>query len=146
MNITNPMGLIPTDPETSTSLPAAFCNSKLAERKLAWNQQELLEVHLLNGPLATLTNCVEQKDQVRVYCRHNAVLLGTLAAFDRHLNLFLKDVTECWKDTSKKIRKEQAYMSADLSGWKMERFITQMFVRGDNIILICIDPTMTGQE
>lgn len=84
------------------------------------------EEHFDFGPFSSLLKSVRINDQILVSCRNNKKILGTLKAFDRHLNLVLENVCETWTEKSSKNQKPVA----------KERFYNKLFLRGDSVILI----------
>lgn len=70
--------------------------------------------------------------QILISIRNNRKLLARCKAFDRHFNMVLENVKEMWTDTPK---------LADGSKGKpvnKDRFISKMFLRGDNVILVVL--------
>lgn len=77
---------------------------------------------LKHGPTCVLYNC--WKDQKRVIVKTRtfngiySICEGELIAFDKHLNLILRNITETFPDKEDK------------------RILKQTFIKGDNVILI----------
>ena len=103
-----------------------------------------------NGPLSVLIRAVKEQIQVLINVRNNKKLLGYVKAFDRHCNMVcflfiflgksftnisqvLQDVHELWSETRK-----------DSDGKKRRveksRVISKMFLRGDSVILVLLNP------
>eukprot|EP00301_Raphidiophrys_heterophryoidea_P015547 c24239_g1_i1.p1 GENE.c24239_g1_i1~~c24239_g1_i1.p1 ORF type:complete len:106 (+),score=31.76 c24239_g1_i1:42-359(+) len=87
------------------------------------------------GPLARLKECVASQSQVLINVRNNRKLLGRIKAFDRHCNMVLENVKEMWTETPK-VGKGKAKAKPV----NKDRFISKMFLRGDSVILILVDP------
>lgn len=85
------------------------------------------------GPLSLLKRAVETETQVLINVRNNKKLLANVKAFDRHCNMVLQDVTEIWVEYSR---------GAGGKGAKVEktRVISKMFLRGDSVILVLLNP------
>lgn len=85
------------------------------------------------GPLSVLIRAVKEQIQVLINVRNNKKLLGYVKAFDRHCNMVLQDVHELWSE----VRKD-----ADGKKRRVEksRVISKMFLRGDSVILVLLDP------
>ncbi|XP_068629236.1 U7 snRNA-associated Sm-like protein LSm11 [Battus philenor] len=123
----------------------------------------LTRIEKMEGPLATLKDCVDQRLRVKVITRSAAsirgVLHATLIAFDKQWNLALSDVLEVWKRKSVKKRKIPPCMgvpvpkgtAAKLCGvpvvtetplgkgvWECTRHIPQLMVRGEHVVLVNI--------
>jgi len=99
---------------------------ELSEAELA--ELEVFEFH--NGPLSVLNTAVSNHDQVLISLRNNRKLLARIKAFDRHSNMVLINVKEMWTETP---------MSASGKKGKpinKDRFISKMFLRGDNVVLV----------
>ncbi|KAJ3305270.1 mRNA splicing protein [Kappamyces sp. JEL0829] len=91
----------------------------------------LEEAEFQTGPLSLLTQSVKNHNQVLIMCRNNRKLLGRVKAFDRHCNMVLVNVKEMWNETPKT---GKGVKKAKLVG--KERFISQLFLRGDSVILV----------
>jgi small nuclear ribonucleoprotein D2 len=86
------------------------------------------------GPLSRLKDCVANQTQVLINLRNNHKLLGRIKAFDRHCNMVLENVKEMWTEVPKaKGGKKGKAVNKD-------RFISKMFLRGDSVILVLVDP------
>ncbi len=115
------------------------------------------------GPMAALTRCVEERVRVRILVRGRAmvrrILNAYVVAFDSHWNLALRDVDETYV-RSKKVavfRQNRAgneqqsgisvpdvlrYVSLDKhykrNAELMSRHLNQVFLKGDNVVLISL--------
>jgi small nuclear ribonucleoprotein D2 len=68
-------------------------------------------------------------------CRNNRKLLARVKAFDRHCNMILVNVKEMWTGNFDVFNKEIPKSGKGAKKSKpvnKERFITQMFLRGDS--------------
>eukprot|EP00298_Acanthocystis_sp_HF-20_P003610 c13961_g1_i1.p1 GENE.c13961_g1_i1~~c13961_g1_i1.p1 ORF type:complete len:104 (+),score=37.14 c13961_g1_i1:67-378(+) len=88
-----------------------------------------------DGPLARLKECVTNQTQVLINVRNNHKLLGRIKAFDRHCNMVLENVKEMWTEVPKTGKGK-----AKAKAVNKDRFISKMFLRGDSVILILVDP------
>ncbi|KAJ3269633.1 Small nuclear ribonucleoprotein Sm D2 [Terramyces sp. JEL0728] len=105
-----------------------------AKPKSEMTEAELLaleEAEFQSGPLSLLTQSVKNHNQILIFCRNNRKLLARIKAFDRHCNMVLENVKEMWTETPK-VNKGQK--KAKLVN--KERFISQLFLRGDSVILV----------
>lgn len=100
------------------------------------------------GPLKLLVTCFAEKSKVKVYVRNAKGLrgscTGTIFAFDKQMNLILKNVNEEYIETevhfkkqtlpdgTRKKRKRKTFVEV-----KKQRFISQLFIKGDSIVSIC---------
>ena len=64
-------------------------------------------------------------------CRNNRKLLARVKAFDRHCNMVLENVKEMWTVTPKTGKGQKKAKLVN-----KERFISQLFLRGDSVILV----------
>ncbi|XP_063242761.1 U7 snRNA-associated Sm-like protein LSm11 isoform X3 [Bacillus rossius redtenbacheri] len=115
-----------SQPEASTSQDAAPVRRFLPHQGPVTSQRpQRRERNVLTrmdepqeGPLAVLRDCMVRRARVKVYTRHMAGIRGHcvayLAAFDKHWNLALEDVTETW--TRKKKRKAPPALA--VRGWR----------------------------
>lgn len=83
-----------------------------------------------SGPLSMLLDSVRDRSQVLVSVRNNKKLLARVKAFDRHFNMVLEDVHECWTEAGKKGKRAVT----------KERYMSKLFVRGDSVILVVKNP------
>ncbi|ODV94671.1 hypothetical protein PACTADRAFT_59086 [Pachysolen tannophilus NRRL Y-2460] len=86
---------------------------------------KLEEYEFNNGPMSILTNAIKQQSTILISLRNNHKLICKVKSFDRHCNMILENVKEIWEEigeNKKKILKE--------------RFISKLFLRGDNVIVI----------
>ncbi|KAL0586903.1 hypothetical protein ABG067_003523 [Albugo candida] len=102
------------------------------------------------GPLSFLYSCLQKRRYVRVILRRVDNIRGFctayLKAFDKHCNLILLDVKECVIHRNMKKRNIQyrysiykltTYEHDKAGGMNIEsRYHEQLFVRGDNIVMI----------
>lgn len=86
------------------------------------------------GPLARLKECVANQTQVLINARNNRKILGRIKAFDRHCNMVLENVKEMWTEQPKSSKGKVG------KPVNKDRFISKMFLRGDSVILILVDP------
>ena len=91
------------------------------------SEQEKLKV----GPFSVLSKASEKQTQVLIHCRNNRKLLGRVKMFDRHFNMVLQDVTEIWPTPKKGANKNLP---------PKERSIPKLFLRGDTVILVLLNP------
>lgn len=98
------------------------------------------------GPLSILKRAVQDNIQVLINVRNNKKLLARVKAFDRHCNMVLTDVTEMWvqfvhqssqgpdatDDKPRKVSKPRRV--------ERTRVISKMFLRGDSVILVLLNP------
>ncbi|KAG9509352.1 putative small nuclear ribonucleoprotein Sm D2, partial [Fragariocoptes setiger] len=87
------------------------------------------------GPMSILTHAVKNNTQVLINCRNNRKLLARVRAFDRHCNMVLEEVKEIWTDVPKKGKPVNR-----------DRFMSKMFLRGDNVILVLKNPNKAPEE
>ncbi|KAJ3260781.1 Small nuclear ribonucleoprotein Sm D2 [Boothiomyces macroporosus] len=98
----------------------------IAKPKSEMTEAELLaleEAEFQTGPLSLLTQVPLSNRSLK--------LLARIKAFDRHCNMVLENVKEMWTETPK-VNKGQK--KAKLVN--KERFISQLFLRGDSVILV----------
>jgi|SRR5579862_6062319 len=99
---------------------------ELSEAELA--ELEVFEFH--NGPLSVLQTAVQNHDQVLISLRNNRRLLARIKAFDRHSNMVLINVKEMWTETPRTASGKKG------KPVNKDRFISKMFLRGDNVVLV----------
>jgi small nuclear ribonucleoprotein D2 len=85
------------------------------------------------GPLSLLRRAVETEVQVLIKLRNAHGLLARVKAFDRHFNMVLQDATEMWTEVPKGSKK-------GLRPVEKQRFISKLFLRGDSVILVMLNP------
>ncbi|XP_013166668.1 PREDICTED: U7 snRNA-associated Sm-like protein LSm11 isoform X1 [Papilio xuthus] len=115
----------------------------------------------IDGPLAVLKQCVDQRLRVKVITRGAAGLRGelhaNLIAFDKQWNLALTDVLEIWHKRAVTKRKIPPAVGAPVDKgtaaamypvpkvtekpigkgvWECRRHVPQLMVRGEHIVLI----------
>ena len=83
------------------------------------------------GPYSVLTKAAEKQIQVMIYCRNNRKLIGRVKIFDRHCNMILQDVTEIWSTPPK---------GASRNAPPKERSIPKLFLRGDTVVSVLLNP------
>ncbi|KAK7514449.1 hypothetical protein IWX49DRAFT_582731 [Phyllosticta citricarpa] len=91
------------------------------------------EYEFQQGPLSILQTAVRQHNQVLISLRNNRKLLARVKAFDRHCNMLLENVKEMWAENPK--------TGTGKPGVRMvnkDRFVSKMFLRGDNVILVLL--------
>ena len=81
----------------------------------------------VHGPFALLDSAMRDGTPVLISCRSNRKLFGRVRAFDRHMNMILDGVQEIWMDKS-----SLAYAN--------RRTLGNVFLRGDNVILVVKKP------
>ncbi|XP_076952211.1 uncharacterized protein LOC143625874 [Bidens hawaiensis] len=86
-----------------------------------------------SGPLSVLMTSVKYNSQVLINCRNNKQLFGRVRAFDRHCNMVLENVREMWTEVPKTGEKKALPVNKD-------RFISKMFLQGDSVIIVLINP------
>ncbi|CAK1599276.1 unnamed protein product [Parnassius mnemosyne] len=121
----------------------------------------LTRIEKMEGPLAILKECVDQRLRVKVITRSAAgirgVLHATLVAFDKQWNLALTDVLEIWKKKAVKKRKIPPALGTPVPKGtaaalsyvpvvtetpvgkgvlECTRHIPQMMVRGEHVVLV----------
>lgn len=85
------------------------------------------------GPLSLLRRAVETEMQVLIKLRNAHGVLARVKAFDRHFNMVLQDATEMWTEVPKGSKK-------GLRPVEKQRFISKLFLRGDCVILVMLNP------
>eukprot|EP00164_Ancoracysta_twista_P002339 GFYU01003090.1.p1 GENE.GFYU01003090.1~~GFYU01003090.1.p1 ORF type:complete len:114 (-),score=31.56 GFYU01003090.1:50-391(-) len=93
------------------------------------------EEEFQQGPLSLLTESVKTQSQVLINCRNNHKLLARVKAFDRHCNMVLENVKEMWTEIPKSGKGAKKSKPKN-----MDRYISQMFLRGDSVILVLKNP------
>ncbi|KAJ0408980.1 hypothetical protein P43SY_002859 [Pythium insidiosum] len=118
---------------------------------------ETLADTYLDGPFTVLRRCFLERKRVRVVVRRvnsvRGVCAGFLKAFDKHMNLVLLDVTEIVIPHGIYERRDRAaaqqepvelFSVADDARnrtFTVKQYSKQLFVRGDNIVMVMADPT-----
>ena len=85
------------------------------------------------GPMSLLVRAVKQNLQVLISVRNGHKLLARVKAFDRHMNMVLEDVKDMWTTVPKGGKNKNIPINKD-------RYISKMFLRGDNVILVLANP------
>ena len=105
------------------------------------------------GPLVVLESCMRERRRVRVRVRRregSCTCDGYLAAFDRHMNLVLTDVTESYHALTLRPRREVNPMPTNAlsrsqrrKGSRLlrvvaptQRHLSQLLVRGDSVLVV----------
>ncbi|XP_059051405.1 U7 snRNA-associated Sm-like protein LSm11 [Achroia grisella] len=121
----------------------------------------LTRIESMDGPLATLKECVDSRLRIKIITRNatgvRGVLHANLIAFDKQWNLALSDVLEIWKRKAPRKRKIPPGMGVPVAKgsaaaispvpritetpvggglWECTRHIPQLVVRGEHIVLI----------
>lgn len=102
---------------------------------------------LKDSPYQLLWRHFHDQTRIRVLIRNVNSLRGTcegyLKAFDKHMNLLMTDVKEVYTPTpSASTRGRRS--SQDHGSKPLKRYLKQLLIRGDNIVLICAaDPSAT---
>ncbi|KAF7678786.1 Small nuclear ribonucleoprotein Sm D2 [Astathelohania contejeani] len=95
--------------------------------------QEVMEAtkqQIEMGPLSLLKEAKQNKNNILISLRNNRKLACKLHSFDKHFNMILYDVTEIARLSSKNKGKKKK------NGLIKERKFSNLFIRGDNVILI----------
>lgn len=127
------------------------------------NTRSLLrQIETMVGPMAVLRDCLQQGRKIKVYTRSEHGLRGTvtgyLISFDKHWNLFMKEVHETWKrrkykydenkfcgtpsDCSERLKNlgitlpETKVKSLNRKNVQLSRSISQLLVRGEQVVLV----------
>ena len=87
-----------------------------------------------------MTNSVRNQTQVLINCRNNKKLLGRVKAFDRHCNMVLEGVREMWMEVPK------GSSGAKAKAVPKMRMIPKMFLRGDSVILVMLNPLGAAKQ
>ncbi|KNH07458.1 Small nuclear ribonucleoprotein Sm D2 [Perkinsela sp. CCAP 1560/4] len=86
-----------------------------------------------HGPFSLLDTSMRTGGQVLISCRNNRKLVGRVRAFDRHMNMILDTVQEIWMDSSS-------------MGYANRRTLGNVFLRGDNVILVVKSPAPAEEK
>ncbi|CAN8062858.1 unnamed protein product [Agarophyton chilense] len=86
------------------------------------------------GPLSVLKKAVLKETMVLINVRNNKKLLAKVKAFDRHCNMVLTNVTEIWYEYPKSGKGGKTQRT------EKTRTISKMFLRGDSVILVLLNP------
>ncbi|TBU06037.1 putative small nuclear ribonucleoprotein Sm [Hamiltosporidium magnivora] len=84
----------------------------------------------ISGPLSMLADSVLKGEWVLVNLRNNSKLLGRVKMYDQHFNMVMSDITEITYLKGKKRGKKKR------EGKVVERKYKNIFLRGDNVILV----------
>ena len=84
--------------------------------------------------MALLTKAVKSNAQVAIQLRNNRKILARVKAFDRHMNMVLEQVVEMWTEVPRGNKGKKA------KPVKRERHIGKMFLRGDSVIFVLLNP------
>merc|ERR1712036_135679 len=88
-----------------------------------------------SGPLSLLKEACTNNLQIMINCRHNRKLLGRVKSFDRHCNMVLDEVTEFWSEKTK----SKKHINR-------ERYLNKLFLRGDSVILVVLNPNRKEED
>jgi small nuclear ribonucleoprotein D2 len=86
------------------------------------------------GPMSLLTKAVKSNAQIAIALRNNRKILARVKAFDRHMNMVLESVVEMWTEVPRGNKGKKA------KPVNRERHIGKMFLRGDSVIFVLINP------
>ncbi|CAG8931010.1 unnamed protein product [Penicillium salamii] len=114
---------------TSTSSQATTMSTGPDPKIQEYEVAQVEEFELTSGPLSLLHTACRSHTQVLISCRNNRKLLARVKAFDRHFNMVLENVKEMWTEKPK---------GGKGKGVNKDRFISKMFLRGDNVILVLL--------
>ena len=120
---------VPSPPKFQAKNDRDLANRRkdeLSEAELA--ELEVFEFH--HGPLSVLQTAVQNHDQVLISLRNNRKLLARIKAFDRHSNMVLINVKEMWTEVPRSSSGKKG------KAINKDRFISKMFLRGDNVVLV----------
>ncbi|PSC71977.1 U7 snRNA-associated Sm LSm11 [Micractinium conductrix] len=117
-------------------------------KELKVNPIDEIAERVRKGPLLLLKACYQQRRRVRVVTRHahgvRGSAEGTLVAFDKHLNLVLKDAEESYTVLLRVRRVKPPAPGGngrERVRWVRQqehrrRQLKQVFVRGDSVVLV----------
>merc|ERR1711879_1029402 len=111
--------------------PHSHHSSTMSDAKPEKNEEEEFNT----GPLSLLAESVKTNSQVLINVRNNKKLLGRVKAFDRHCNMVLENVKEMWTEVPKKGKGQKKAKPIN-----KDRFIKNMFLRGDSVIVVLRNP------
>lgn len=112
-----------------------ICTSQYTTGPQTIEELEHKDEEYVTGPLSVLHNSVQSNSQILINCRNNRKLLCRVKAFDRHFNMILEDVQELWTELPKKGKGTKRSKPVN-----KDRYISKMFLRGDNVILVLRNP------
>lgn len=122
------------------------------------------EEEFKSGPLSVLTHAIQNNTQVLINLRNNKKLLARVRAFDRHCNMVLENVKEVRAGLrARRPRLCAAPLSTGPQMWaevpksnskdrkkgkpiNKDRYISKMFLRGDNVILVLSNPLAVAKK
>ncbi|XP_060527376.1 U7 snRNA-associated Sm-like protein LSm11 [Cylas formicarius] len=116
------------------------------------------------GPFAAMRKYVAEKSRIKIVTRDDrgvrGVCTATLLAFDKHWNLLLENAEEIWKrkrKTKTPLLESIPYEDAERRGRvrlpetqtvrisknteQCRRFVRQMIMRGEDVVLVCLHRT-----
>lgn len=103
-------------------------------------QTVLTRMQSTTGPMHLLTRCMGLRISIRIRRRKAgppgsqfACVTGLLVAFDKHLNLILRDVDEVISLMS---HKQPGLMQQCIH--QKERHVSRLFVRGDSVVIVSL--------
>jgi small nuclear ribonucleoprotein D2 len=123
------------DSKLTDPLPPYLSSKRCSDAKPEKNEEEEFNT----GPLSLLAESVKTNSQVLINVRNNKKLLGRVKAFDRHCNMVLENVKEMWTEVPKKGKGQKKAKPIN-----KDRFIKNMFLRGDSVIVVLRNPLATS--